>query len=81
MGKQIISVRISDETAQAIDQARGSQPRSAWLLDLIAPALGEPVYTKSQPGKKRNTESETCPPHPKGRVLKGLCYRCGMPAS
>jgi hypothetical protein len=77
----VIGIRVSETVAEAIDAARGGMSRAAWVEDLIGPALGITVNGNSNPEKKRNTESDTCPPHPRGRVVKGFCYRCGRPAS
>lgn len=77
----VIPVRVSESMAEAIDAARGSVGRSPWFEKLAAEVLGETVHEKAKPGISRTQDSADCPPHPKGRVIKGFCYRCGKPAS
>jgi hypothetical protein len=85
-GKNVtFNVRVSVETAQAIDQARAGQSRSAWVADAIDAALsaGEdpPVELRSKSQQRRvAAESGKCP-HPRARVIKGFCYACGMPTA
>lgn len=85
-GKNVVfNVRVSEETAQAIDQARAGQARSAWVAEAIDAALAAggdpPVEFRSKSQQRRvAAESGKCP-HPRGRVIKGFCYACGMPTA
>lgn len=85
-GKSVtFNVRVSEETAQAMDRARAGQSRSAWVAGVIESALAmwdeTPVEFRSKSQQRRVTaESGKCP-HPRARVIKGFCYACGMPAA
>jgi len=109
----IVTARLSETEAEAIDAARGKQPRSEWLQSAIQQALAfserpdparprraaprkpteaekdaarivtrrmtgaeMPAVPAAEPSRGQDRASE-CPPHPKGRVLKGLCGACG----
>lgn len=75
----VISVRVAEADAEAIDVVRGSLSRAVWAEMVIADALAEanrPGTLRLSP-KHKQQEGETCPPHPRGRVIKGFCYRCG----
>jgi hypothetical protein len=75
----IFNVRVSEQVAEAIDQARAGQSRSAWVADAIDRMLtGDPEPAVEQ--KKQVRDPDRCP-HPRARVIKGFCYRCGMPAA
>lgn len=85
-GKNVVfNVRVSEETAQAIDKARAGQSRSAWVADVIDAELAAgtepPVELRSKSQQRRvAAESGKCP-HPRARVIKGFCYACGMPSA
>jgi len=74
----IIPVRVPEDVAQAIDNARAGQSRSAWVADLIDAALTEAAPVKKTSDTKDRRSG--CP-HPRARVIKGFCYACGMPAT
>lgn len=40
--KNVIAVVVSDELAKAVDDARGTQPRSAWVRWVIEQRLASP---------------------------------------
>ncbi len=69
-----ITVRVSEKEAAEIDVARGGQSRASWVAVAITTALNA-----AKPAPKRKVEAGACP-HPRGRVIKGFCYRCGKPA-
>ncbi len=74
----IIPVRVPEDVAQAIDRARAGQSRSSWVADLIDAALTE--TTPAAKTKSDTKERRSGCPHPRARVIKGFCYRCGKPA-
>ena len=82
MGKKVvIPVRVSEEMAGQIDARRGGQSRSQWVVDSIVVAMlaaDDPPPAKAE--KKQPRDPDKCP-HPRGRVIKGFCYRCGGPAT
>jgi len=85
-GKKVaFNIRVSEETAQAIDHARGGQSRAGWVSDLIDAALAAggdpPVEYRSGSQRKRAEAAGGKCPHPRARVIKGFCYACGMPAA
>jgi hypothetical protein len=78
--REVISVRVDEGTAQAIDQVRGSASRAKWVEGLISDTLedgparlmaGEEMIPAS-----KVREAGACN-HPRARVIKGFCYRCG----
>jgi hypothetical protein len=71
-----IPVRVSQDVADSIDTVRGSRTRSQWVADAIDYALHE-----AKPAARRRKEDDGACPHPRGRVIKGFCYRCGGPAT
>lgn len=79
--KVAITIRVPGDVAEAIDEARGGLSRSAWVESLVEVALTPAQTKKSAAENKRIRESTSCPPHPRGRVVKGFCYRCGRPAA
>ena len=90
-GKRVVmAAKVSEQTADAVDGARGDQTRSAWLQDAIGmklsttakPAVRNPASAQESrrtagwlPARARPAASEC--PHPKARVHKGLCGACG----
>jgi hypothetical protein len=74
-GRVAISVRVPAAVAEEIDAARGGQTRTAWVEAAIDAALRE-----AKPAARRKVDPGECP-HPRGRVIKGFCYRCGKPAT
>lgn len=83
--KVVINIRVPEETAQAIDQARAGQSRAAWVAGLIDAALAAaedpPVEYRSESQRRRVEATSGKCPHPRARVIKGFCYACGMPAA
>jgi hypothetical protein len=76
-GKRVvISVRVSEAEAEAIDGVRGGLGRAAWVETVVEAALRQGETAK----KKVKRDADACP-HPRGRVIKGFCYRCGGPAT
>jgi len=71
-----IPVRVSQDIADSIDTVRGSRTRQQWVADAIDHALHE-----AKPAARRRKEDDGACPHPRGRVIKGFCYRCGKPAT
>lgn len=85
-GKSVVfNVRLSEQTAAALDQVRGGQSRSAWVADLIeaevASRADPPVEFRSESQRRRVEATSGKCPHPRARVIKGFCYACGMPAA
>lgn len=62
-----VTVRLTGAEAADVDRARGAQARADWIRGT---ALEAARPQRREPGK-------ACPPHPKRRVLKGLCGACG----
>lgn len=69
------------------DKVRGHADRNgrsvnAELVLLVETGL---VSVKMTAGEMvvpaRMVKEAGCPPHPRGRVIKGFCYRCGRPAT
>lgn len=73
----MISVRVPEDVATAIDKARGARSRSSWAEQVLTERV-DPART--QPPRKQ-VDTPRCPPHPRGRIIKGFCYRCGKPAT
>lgn len=71
-----IPLRVSQDLADSIDTVRGMRTRQEWVTDAIDHALQEAKPT----AKRKVVDSGECP-HPRGRVIKGFCYRCGKPAT
>ena len=69
---QAITIRVSEETAQAIDALRGGESRSQWVGSLVDAAL----ESSEQPKPGKTAPIGSCS-HPRARVIKGFCYRCG----
>jgi len=72
----VITVRVSTETTDADDAVRGTASRSAWVEGLIAAELGRAREPKAGTASTDPAAPGRCP-HPRGRVIKGFCYRCG----
>lgn len=79
-GKRVaITAKVSEDTADAIDLARGSLSRSEWLRQLIEQGLAGTPAGRPEPAaleSLRASRREDCP-HPKARVHKGFCGACG----
>jgi hypothetical protein len=87
-----LAVKVSEGTAAAVDEARGELSRSAWLHAVLSATLGVPdagvaglaAAHGSSPERRAPARAaepaapaaDGCP-HPRARVLKGLCYACG----
>ena len=82
MKRVVFNVRVSEDTAAAIDKARGGQSRSAWVADAIDAALTGPgLMLGEEIIPARKVKAAGACPHPKARVIKNFCYACGKPAS
>ncbi len=75
---QVITIRVTQETADAIDAVRAGESRARWVAQLIADALNTTPRPVSPYGQeiRPETASRTCD-HPRARVIKGFCYKCG----
>jgi len=79
--REVISIRVSEGTAQAIDQVRGGTSRAKWVEELIVSELDD-SREEAELAKAIDTDfaearkTERCN-HPRARVIKGFCYRCG----
>jgi hypothetical protein len=87
-----VQVRVPEPVLAAIDEARGPESRSAWILGAVGLRLSPlaevaevvAAVTKPPPGLPSvipvaviaAPQREKCP-HPKARVHKGLCGNCG----
>jgi hypothetical protein len=71
---QVVSARITADEAVLMDEIRGATDASVWVENLIRAEL------QRHAAASRQTAPGDCP-HPKGRVIKGFCYRCGHPAN
>lgn len=85
----IIPVRVPEDVAQAIDKVRAGQSRSSWVTGAIDAALREAKRESGPPPPEVISEAivpleggkkQHCP-HPRARVIKGFCYRCGKPVT
>lgn len=81
MTKQVISIRVTPETAAAIDTARAGESRARWVENLIAATLDE-QREDTEVRKAVGTDFAEARNvglcnHPRARVIKGFCYRCG----
>lgn len=88
-GKRVtICIKVSEQDAAVIDQARGARSRSDWgreaLLEHAVPRRpARPrsparVVTAAALAKDRaQDQRESDCPHPKARIAKGLCNACG----
>ena len=79
MPRVVISVRVSEQTAAAIDKARGGTSRARWAEDVIGAALDrdEPMgAAAATPRAEAAPRAGGCD-HPRARVIKGFCYKCG----
>jgi hypothetical protein len=70
----VISARFTAGEAAEIDAARGAAERSPWLR---ATALAAARGTLDAPAARPAGAGKLCPPHPRPRVHKNLCGRCG----
>jgi hypothetical protein len=83
----VISVRVSAETASKLDDVRGGQSRARWVADLIDHVLNaataampteETAPGHTPTGTTAGTpRAQTACDHPRARVIKGFCYKCG----
>ena len=80
--KVVISIRLSPETVEAVDAARGSVSRTRWVETVVSEAVAPMDETETirgtvpTPGAATKDHTARCD-HPRARVIKGFCYRCG----
>jgi hypothetical protein len=86
----VVQVRIPETVLAAVDEVRGDESRSAWILGAIglrlsplAEAVAAVIDPAADPGTvipaavlTGKAARETCP-HPKRRVIRGFCGACG----
>lgn len=61
---------------------RNGRSVNAELVLLVEAALQQSVMARGEKVIPAKVVKELgCPPHPRGRVIKGFCYRCGRPAT
>jgi hypothetical protein len=79
--KIVISIRVTPETATAIDAARAGLSRARWVENLISGTLederGEIELRRAVDTDFTEARSATRCTHPRARVIKNFCYRCG----
>lgn len=77
-GKRVtICVKVSEQDAAAIDQARGARSRSDWGREALLEHARPRQRTRPQsPARVQDQREPECP-HPKARIAKGLCNACG----
>lgn len=68
----IVPVRLTEAEAAEIDEARAGAKREWWIRTAALVVAREQVAQR-----KAKRDPEACPPHPKRRVLRGLCGACG----
>jgi hypothetical protein len=85
-----VKVTVPDTVLAAVDEVRGDESRSAWILGAIGlrlSPLADAVAAVIDPAADPATvipatvpvgkaARETCP-HPKRRVIRGFCGACG----
>ncbi len=67
-----VTVRLSETEAAEVDAARGTFGREAWMRAAVLAAARERAAQQ-----KAKRDPKACPPHPKRRVIRGLCGACG----
>ena len=90
MGSPVVQVRIPETVLAAVDEARGTESRSAWIMGAVGlrlSPLAEAVAAVTAPPLDltpvipvaviTGKGERQCPPHPKARINKGLCGACG----
>lgn len=88
-----VQVRIPEPVLAALDEARGDESRSAWVLGAIGLRLSPlaEVIAEVAVATQPDTRGPSIPvtvltgrpgrdecSHPKPRVLKGMCGACGQ---
>jgi hypothetical protein len=68
-----VTAKFSDDELAWVDRACGGRSRSEWLRAL---ALDAAVPRASEVARRSPAAVPACD-HPRGRVIKGFCYRCG----
>lgn len=71
-----VNVRLTSAEAAAVDRARGTSKRETFLR-AAGLAVARAQAAEKKPGFLEVPEPKACPPHPKRRVLRGLCGACG----
>jgi hypothetical protein len=90
MPNPVVQVRVPEPVLAAVDEVRGDESRSAWILGAIGlrlSPLAEAVAAVIEPAADPATVIPAAvltdrPPvqvckHPKTRVFKGFCHACG----
>jgi hypothetical protein len=86
----VVQVRVPETVLAAVDEVRGEESRSAWILGAIglrlsplADAVAAVIEPAVDPGNIIPATILTDRPpvqvckHPKVRVIKGFCGNCG----
>jgi hypothetical protein len=83
-GKRVpMSARFSESDAAAIDEARGHEERGVWIRRAVLAAVERQRPPEGATDRAAQAVAENLAaargdcPHPKARVLKGLCGACG----
>lgn len=84
MPNPVVQVRVPETVLAAVDEIRGDESRSAWILGAIGlrlSPLAEAVAAVIEPAIPATVLTDrpavqVCK-HPKARVLKGFCGNCG----
>lgn len=71
-----VTVRLTGAEAAELDRARGTSRRETFLRAAGIAAARAQARTRKA-GLVEVPEPEGCPPHPRRRVIRGLCGRCG----
>lgn len=81
------TVRIPDDITEALKAKTGRGQSVTGLIEVVLRqylddgALRAPAWRAAAPAAPRPTAQDTCPPHPPGRILDGICMACGRAAS
>lgn len=92
MATPVVQLRVPEPVLAAVDEARGDESRSTWILGAIGLRLSPlpeaaaaavedpealgPVIPVAVVTPGRHRAGQPCR-HPKARVHKGLCHECG----
>lgn len=71
-----VTVRLTGAEAAQLDRARGTSKRETFLR-VAGLAAARAKVAEKKPGFIEVPEPKACPPHPRRRVLRGLCGACG----
>ena len=78
-----LSLKLSEDQAHAVDQARGTTPASTWIRDTILAAL-KPVNPQPAPvNQKQHQPAKPCTTpngkHPPINLIGPMCTHCNQP--